>query len=576
MPRRRKLTKNQLARLRNPRQGAQLARYSKSRAAAAMFGTASRTVPALEAAHMAYQAAQHATNIYNKTMSAFDKSKHKGIRDIRQTKARTRGAALNQHRNEKLAQPKSQPMNRGKGLNKKNMGPSGVLFTHPNSRIPHWKVERLNKYNNMVYQTVLLSKSNRLPTSNNTLQTTRYPLSVPECLDGERTQTMLFTPFCSHWSGQHTTYFRKVNAAGTALEHDTAKSLDVIQRMADTRRLNRDIVSKVAGNAEAAAILYEGPTPQADVQTAANLKSIVSYKDQLVKHIGLDLVFIASRAFPVEVSVSVVRQIKPAAPYTLTTNETRELCNGVGNHGMDWSTWRTEYYHKFKLPALRVNKKPPHYNIKKTLKTNFIQTNTFNENTTSQDMAQASQTSLGSNIHSTINEVADGNMSGNFYVLIKYRKVQEPQQFTYTQTVISNPGKDAKAEITIPMVSEQSFDIPGNAYRGNNTSYPVSLADNGATTSDPAGQPLEATTNNIREDRAHFFINGKLTYGWGFKEDTEPIPSLVSEVVANGNYKKLQALNIDPSLDINDDDYGIYTQSPDHVQITPSTATGGT
>ena len=302
---------------------------------------------------------------------------------------------------------------------------------------------------------------------------------------------------------------------------------------------------------------------------------ITAYKNQLLKSVAVDLVFTASRAFPMVISVSVVRAIKPQTPYTLDTQGTRELTNGVGNHGMSWDTWRTEYHHQFTLPGLRVNKKPPSYSVNKVLKTNFMQTNSFNENTTHSDMVQASQNLLGSNIHSHVDEVTDGNMAGNFYILIKYRKKQQPQQFTYTQTIVSNPGKDAKAEITIPMISEQSFDIPGNAYRGNNTSYPVSLADSGSSTGDPAGAPLEASTNNILEDRGTFYIHGKLKYEWGFKKECDQIPSLMSSDPTSADFKKSQSLNIDPTYPTGNADHSIYTQSPSHVTLAANTSTTG-
>ena len=117
----------------------------------------------------------------------------------------------------------------------------------------------------MVWQTVLLSRSNRLAGSNNTLQTTRYPLKMPECLDSEKTMSVIFTPFCSHFSGTHTSFYRKVNSAGNALDHDTTNRLDVIQRKADTGRLQVKENTQVGGNTEALTPLYEGPTPQAIV-----------------------------------------------------------------------------------------------------------------------------------------------------------------------------------------------------------------------------------------------------------------------------------------------------------------------
>lgn len=541
---------------------------------------AARAIPYAHAAELGYQ---YASNIHKIASSLGGRPTTKALH---QTKAPFRGGSgksgyairkrgrgrppaskgLKANRHEKLKLPQSRPLVKGKGF---NTSKTGVIITHPNSKIPAWKKKRMYKYKNMVYQTVLLSKSNRLAGSNNTLQTTRYPLKMPECLDSERTMSIVFTPFCSHFSGIHTTFYRKVAQAGNILDHDVMNAMDVIQHKADKGRLDTDTVGKLNGNTEAGQILYEGPSTQENVQLASNYEAIVAHKDQLVKHIGIDLVFIASRAFPVEVSVSVVRAIKPQAPYTLSSDETRELCNGVGNHGMDWSTWRTEYYHKFTLQGLRINKKPPSYSVKKVLKTNFLQTNTFNENTTAHDMAQAAATNLGSNIHSHMSEVQDGNMAGNFYILIKYRKVQQPQQFTYKQviqsasnSISSNVGAFPTQSIELPVLSEDSFDVP-TATGGSNWGE---IPNND-------GEPF--VNNQGDESKATFYLNGKLTYGWGFKEETEPIPSLMSIVKANANWKKAQSLNIDPTIDPTEDAHGIYCQSQNHVNIAASTANNG-
>lgn len=535
---------------------------------------AARAIPYAHAAELGYQYAQ---NIH-KMAQGLGRGKTRSS-PLRQTKASTRGfgvrkrgrgrppssKGLSKDRHEKLKAPQARPLVKGKGFNSTK---TGVIYTHPNSKIPAWKKKRMYKYKNMVFQSVLLSRSNRLAGSNNTLQTTRYPLKMPECLDSEKTMSVIFTPFCSHFSGTHTTFYRKVNPSGNDLTHDTTNRLDVIQHKADTGRLQLLQNVQIGGNTEAINPVYEGPSHSDDVQAASNYTAITTFKDQLVKHIGVDLVFIASRAFPIEVSVSVVRAIKAQAPYTLSTDEKRELCNGVGNHGMDWSTWRTEYFHRFKLPGLRKDKKPPHYSIKKILKTNFLQTNTFNENTTAQDMTQAASTALGSNIHSHMQEVADGNMSGNFYVLIKYRKVQEPQQFTYRQTIDSNrsdfSGAMITASVELPVITEDSFDVP--------------VADGSSTGSSDASRAQAAepfSSNQGDESKASFYLNGKLTYGWGFKEETEPIPAIMSNVKANANWKKAQSLNIDPTYDPTDDDHGIYCQSHDHVNISASTANNG-
>lgn len=469
-------------------------------------------------------------------------------------------------RNEEIKKS-NEPAKKGKGHKKIKQG---TIVTHPRSMIPAWKYKRLSEYKYDVWQTVLLSKHSRLAGSPNTLITSRYPISAPEALDGEKTMTMLFTPFCSHKSGIHTTMFQKVNDAGTDLDHDTTQRLDVIQNKADTQRWRVD--NKYIEGNQGPIIAYAGSHGSSATAGPDNQKAVKRYFDQLVKNVKIDLTFTASRAFPVVVSVSLVRAIKPMAPFTLSTDDKRELCNAVGNHGMDYKSWVTEWHHEFTLPGLRVNKKPPTHNIHVNAKCNFLQTNSFNENTTATDYDESATTALGSNIDIHQDEIADGNVSSQFYILIKYRKKRTPQQFTYTQTIVSNPGKDAKAEITIPMVSELSFDIPGNAYRGNNTSYPVSLADSGATTSNPAGAPLEQTTDNIDESKATFYVHGRLMYNWGFKQETESIPSVMSTATSNANFKKGQSLMIDPTYDMTNTTYGLYQQSPDHVNRSASSA----
>lgn len=560
---RRRLTGTQLARIKRVRRPASLVNY------AAGARLAGHSIPAFEAAHMAYEAARHATNIYNKTMSAFDKSKHKGIKQLRQTKSIQRGNKLKTtaNRHEKLKMAKGTKMNKGKGFNKSSLG---VIITHPNSRIPKWKKDRIYKYKYDVWQTVLLSKSNRLPASNNTLQTSRYPIKAPEALDSERTQTMLFTPFCSNYTGVLTTYYRHVRADGNDLAHDTTNRLDVIQNKAniDRFRKNNNMIEANDGDD----IKYAGNASASDVAAAANQTAILRSIDQLVKEVHLDLVFMSSRAFPIKISVSVVRAIKPQSPLLLTTDNKRELCNGISNHGCDWNTWKTEYHHEFTLPALRVNKKPPTYSVNKILKTNFLQTNSFNENTTAQDMEEAAKTSLGLNIHSHTDEIADGFMSGNFYILIKYRKVQQPQQFTYTQTIEadsdSTSSRFPSATVSLPVVTEESFDVP--------THDGITGADSSGDQFE-TGKPLSSATT-AREDLASFYLNGKLKYKWGFRNECESIPSILTDNDASSDYKKPLSLNIDPTYDMTVSDfgsrttYGVYQSSPDQVKIAKDTS----
>jgi hypothetical protein len=488
------------------------------------------------------------------------------------SKSKSRGTqtpAIQRH--EKLKTASGKPTRKGKGLKgKRGHGPKGRLVTHPYSTIPKWKRDRIKDYKYDVYQTVLCSRSGRLAASNNTLASVRHPLKMPECLDDYRTQTVMFTPFCSNFSGMHTTWYQKIRTSdGADFDHDNNNYLDVIQNKADADRLHTETSTHVDG-ADANFILYKNDTHSATaVASAGNQGAILRKFDQLFKGIHLDLVFIASRAFPVKISVSVVRQIKPAAPYTLTTDNKRELCNSVNNDGVDYHDWVTEYYHEFTLPALRVNKKIPTYEINKELVTNFMQTNSFAENTVAQDMTEAATTVLGQNIHSHVDDIADGNMSGNVYILIKYRKIQKLQQFTYTQNIDMNRsdhagGTAAVASVELPVVSEESLNIPVHDGDGTGSSS------GGETGGTITGSPF--TSDQGDESKACFYMNGKIKYKWGFRNQVEPVPSLMSHDDNSTHYKKPLSLNIDPTQDGTNTTYGMYQQSAKHVNIAADTS----
>ena len=158
---------------------------------------------------------------------------------------------------------------------------------------------------------------------------------------------------------------------------------------------------------------------------------------------------------------------------------------------------------------------------------------------------------MGLGIRNRQSEVPDGNMSGNFYVIIKYKKVNQPQQFTYhTAIQADTQGVGARnvASIEMPVLTEESFDIPthtGQYLSGD-------------------GSPL--STDQGDETKGCFYLHGKIQYNFGFKEDCEPIPSVVSESASSADYNKTQSLNIDPTI-TSDNTYGIYTPSPDHVKM---------
>lgn len=73
----------------------------------------------------------------------------------------------------------------------------------------------------------------------------------------------------------------------------------------------------------------------------------------------------ASRAFPVKISVSLIRHIKPTAPCVWTADDKKQLLNNLDNKGLEWTDYKAEYNHEFTLPALRTGKKPPTRNIVK-------------------------------------------------------------------------------------------------------------------------------------------------------------------------------------------------------------------
>jgi hypothetical protein len=475
------------------------------------------------------------------------KGKYKALK---QTGLVTRGQYS---RHEKLKSGASGPVNKGKGGRGMTTA-TGTIYTHPSAKVPKWKLDRLKEYKNDVWQTVLLSKSKRVANSNNVLGTFRYPIKAPECLDSERVQTMVFTPYASAYSGIHTTFYRKIKADGTDLDHNTAQPLDVIQNKTDIQR------HQLPGSVEAAGgsiIKYETDVVTAQVtQTSTELNNVNAFYSQLFKGIHLDLTFMASRAFPVRVSVTVVRHIQPTAPHTWTTEDKQQLFNNLNNKGLEWSDYKIEYCHEFTLPALRKNKKPPTYDLKKQIKMNVMQTNSFNDNNTAEDMAQSSLNQLGLGLRRRSTEVADGLVSGNTYILIKYRKVNTPQQFTYSQA-IQNSYDNVISSIEMPVLTEESFNVPQAA---------------GSSIGGQDGTPFK--TNQGDESQASFYVHGKIKYQWGFREDTESVPSVMSANTASADYKKSQSLNIDPTI-TNDTNNGIYTQSQSHQTLAQSTANSG-
>lgn len=456
-----------------------------------------------------------------------------------------RKGKVNKHRHEKLKNSREDKnINKGKGHNTSRFG---TIVTHPRSRVPKWKINRLKNYKYNVWQTVLISKSGRQANSNNILKSYRYPIPAPEALDSERVQSMIFSPYPSGFSGIHTTYMRTVRADGTDLEHVTGTPFDVIQNKAD---IQRHSLPNTTDATFGSALQYQHTlangsiiTPAA-TQTETAIANNFIYFDQIVKNVKIDLQFMASRAFTTCISVSVIRHIKPVAPYAWTTEDKQQLLNNLSNHGLEYENYKVEYHTEFKLPGLKKGKDPPIRNVKKDIKCNFMQTNSFPNNNTAEDMAESSLNQLGLGFRRKQAEVADGYVSGMFYVIIKYRKMQEPQQFIYTHTIEAN-DRHPESSIQLPVLTEGSYDIP--AAGGNYT--------------EGDGSPIGASTT--REDRASFYVHGTLKYNWGYRSaDTEQIPSVMDER-DEGSNKKTMSLNIDPTL-TGDETYGIYTQSPSH------------
>ena len=452
-------------------------------------------------------------------------------------------------RHEKLtSNDASGPVNKGKGYNMRG----SLVVTHPASKVPKWKVKRLREYKHNVYQTVLLSKSARIATSNNILSTFRHPIKAPSTLGEGRVQAMVFSPYCSGFTGVHTTFYRKIRADGTDVDHATTEPLDVIQNKADIQRHH---LPRTTDATFGSPLQYEhqivapdgsaGTIDAAATQTTAALANVHTFYDQLLKGVKLDMTFMSSRCFPVKVSVSLIRHIQPTQPYTWSTSDKQQLLNNLNNRGLEWSDYKVEFCKEFTLPALKRGKKPFQFNLIKDIRTNVMQTNSFNDNNTAQDMVEANKNQLGLGLKRRSDEVADGFVSGQTYLLIKYRKVQQPLQFMYEQTLDTNLSGTKTASVQLPFITEESFDVPPNAGGG------------------VPGDGSPANVDQGDETKASFYLHGKIVYNWGFREDTEAIPSVMSEVSANANYKKTQSLNIDPTL-AGDNNNGIYTQSQAH------------
>jgi len=544
--RRRRLTSNALVRRKKAGALTKFGKYMKP----ALRG-ANRVTALYDAAVMAHDAAV-ALHPYTKNIPD---PKSKKMSPLAFWQGQKKKKKLDTHRHEKLkSNDASGPVNKGKGHNKSAFG---TIMTHPRSRVPKWKHDRLKDYKYDVWQTVLVSRgtNSRVANSDNILKTFRYPYKAVEALDNERVQTMVFSPYCSGFTGIHTTFVRKIRADGTDLDHFTTQPLDVIQNKTGIARHHAPNTQEATFGS---ALQYEhtlangGVIDAAATQSTAALANNHVFYDQIFKQCKVDLKFISSRVFKTKISICLVRHLKPVQPYHWTTEHKQQLFNNLDNRGLQWEDFKTEWLHEFVLPGLKKGKSPPTYNVKKNILMNVMQTNAFNDNNTAQDMAESSLNQLGLGLRRRQTEVADGHVSGMTYLLIKYRKVQAPQQFQYTQVITEafNGAGYNGGHVELPVLTEESFDVPQTSGQSDNLT--------GGTTD---GAPFKNMTD--REDLSSFYVHGTIKYRWGFRgDDTEAIPSVMDER-AVGSAKKTQSLNIDPTL-FNDTNNGIYTQSQQH------------
>ena len=478
------------------------------------------------------------------------------------------GSTKKDHRHETLRNRQGNRANMGRG----NDGIShGTIYTH--SRVPKWKYKRMHAYKHKVWQTVLISKTGdydpstnalvtikgRIANSNNLLNTFRYPIPAPQANSDNTVQCILFTPYIANYSGVHSTYAQKIASSGTDLDHIKSHPLDVIQRKAPTER--HESTPKIEAT-EGTDLKYQtensdgSDVTAATVVNAVNLANVHKWYDQLVKQINVNLTFMSSRVFDCKISISVIRSIKPREPYTLSMDDKQQFMNNLGSKGIDYNKFKIEWHHSFILPGLKGTKIQK-YHVNKTLKTNFLMTNAFADNTTDKDMDDSNLALLGSGINRRTNEVADGYMSSQFWVLIKYRKVQQPNVFRYEQVIDarqnSADGHNTTASVSLPVLTEQGLNVP------DNDGYTIQTSD---------GTPLAGDFTD--ETKCSFYYQGKLSYCVGYREETEGIPSVISLDPSSTNYKKTQSLNIDPTIVTQQ--HGIYTRSPCHQTMHKDTS----
>jgi hypothetical protein len=455
------------------------------------------------------------------------------------------------------------------------MGHRGVSNIH--GRQPKWKLQRLRKYKYSIWQTTLISKAcivdnngtftngyGRIPTSNNLLSSARFPLTLPDCTmesvgginTHKKLQAVVWQPFLSAFSGTHTAYPLKINSAQTELEVWNEGRNDVIQNKADLHRimLPADVdgtLSSVPKYTQESYNEWEFVNTHATVAGLDNQNVITDYFQHLIKSINIHLILISNRPFPVDYSLSVIRRIKASVPFGILggkgappgthLTDQKNLLNSLSNKGIPYDEFAVEYSCRGTLPALKEGQSPPERHIFKKLKCNFMVSNDFQDNSNAENYVESNTTLLGSNVNMSHSEVSDGDMCGEYFIILKYIKHQSNQVFRWERSH-TNSTTGITDSISVPAVTSQGFNIPD---------YHQQL-----TASGKLGE------ND--EQKASMEIIGKIQVEHGVSKEPDQIPSLISKDSSNtASYKKSLSLNITPSIPHGQSN-SCYTRSPDH------------
>lgn len=194
--------------------------------------------------------------------------------------------------------------------------------------------------------------------------------------------------------------------------------------------------------------------------------------------------------------------------------------------------------------------------FRKKVLSSFLQKNDFEKNDVAGVLDDASQTTLGTGVTVRDKQIPDGDECGNFVILIQYKKKRTVQQFTYKQAIQSNAGR-VVGEISLPIVSEESFDAPLN---------------DGFGIDGQDGTPLSTALHD--ETKATFYVAGKVSTCFCYKDKVDQYPSVVDE---SADTKAPLSLNICPFV-VNESPitglgtatdssgYNLYCRSVDHVE----------